>query len=85
MKDALRQILLQESTDRELTAEKVVKVIKIKEFSKMNMQHIKHRSTEDVNFVHTKHIKKQQKYSNTYKIEDKVKNIYGNRKCSRCD
>ena len=43
------------------------------------MQHIKHRSTEDVNFVHTKNIEKQHKYSNNYKIDDKVKNSYGNK------
>ena len=83
--DALRQRFLQESTDRELSAEKVVEAIKIKEISKTQMQHIKHRSTEDVNFVHTKNIEKQHKYSNNYKIDDKVKNIYRNRKCSRCD
>ena len=62
--DALRQIFLHESTDRELSAEKVVEAITIKEISKTQMQHIKHRSTEDVNFVHTKNIQKQQKYSN---------------------
>ena len=83
--DALRQRFLQESTDRELSAEKVVEATKIKEISKTQMQHIKHRSTEDVNFVHTKNIEKQHKYSNNYKIDDKVKNSYGNRKCSRCD
>ena len=49
------------------------------------MQHIKHRSTGDVNLVHTMNIQKQQKYSNNYKIDDKVKNIYRNRNCSRCD
>ena len=86
MKDnALRQRFLQESTDRELSAEKVVEAIKIKVISKTQMQHIKHRSTEYVNFVHTKNIQKQPKYSNNYKIDNKVKNIYGNRKCSRCD
>ena len=83
--DALRQIFLQESTDRELSAEKVVEATKIKEISKTQMHHIKHRSNEDVNFVHTKNIEKQHKYSNNYKIDDKVKNSYGNRKCSRCD
>ena len=45
----------------------------------MNMYHIKNISTEYVNFVHTKNIQKQQKYSKNYKIEDKAKNIYGNR------
>ena len=60
--DALRQRFLQENTDRELSAEKVAQ-----------MQHIKHRSTEDVNFVHTKNIQKKQKYSNNYKIDYKVK------------
>ena len=34
---------------------------------------IKHRSTEDVNFVHTKNIEKQHKYSNNYKIDEKLK------------
>ena len=57
MKDgALRQTFLQESTDRELSAKKVVETIKIKEISKTQMQHINNRSTEDVNFVHTKNI-----------------------------
>ena len=83
--DTLRQRFLQESTDRELSAEKVVEAIQIKEISKTQMQHINHRSTEDVNFVHTTKIQKQQKYSNNYKIDNKVTNIYGNRKCSRCD
>ena len=71
--DALRQRFLQESTDRELSAEKVVEAIQIKEISKTQMQHINHRSTEDVNFVHTTNIQKQHKYSNNYKIDDKVK------------
>ena len=63
MKDgALWQIFLQENTDRELIDEKVVEAIKIKEISKTQMQHIKYRSTENVNFVHTKNIQKQQKY-----------------------
>ena len=66
-------------TYRELIAEKVVEAITIKEISKTQMQYIKHRSTEDVNFVHTNNIQKQQKYSKYYKIDDKVKNIYGNR------
>ena len=52
MKDvALRQRFVQESTDRELSAEKVVEAIQIKEISKTQMQHINHRSTADVNFV----------------------------------
>ena len=86
MKDnAQRHRFLQESTNRELTAEKVMEAIKIKDISKTQMQHINHSSTKYVNFVHMKNIQKQQKYSNNHKIEDKVKNIYGFKKCSRCD
>lgn len=82
--DALRQRILQETTNRELTAEKVVEAIKIKEVSKTQMQYIKHRPTKDVNFVHkkifknnrniriTKSMKKLKKSMETRNVQDVI-------------
>ena len=78
----LRQGFLQEAAQYELTAEKIVETVKIKETSILQVKAINHDAKESIDYIKDK-TRKYKKFENkkkTHNIETK-----NNKKCGRCN
>ena len=78
----IRQRFLQEAAQYELTAEKIVETVKIKETSILQVKAINHDAKESIDYIKDK-TRKYKKFENkkkTHNIETK-----NNKKCGRCN